>query len=283
MGITSPIANEQRYHSVPRVLVVAPRADSRNSSNPSARRQPRVQDATPTVVEWDDTIDGIRRFAPTAILLPVPNSADANKICRELQTQRGEIPIVGYAEDLGERNLLLREGFADIAVDVADLNQVPLARLRDQAAFLRLFRAGKTLGHPDPSGHGFDRCRLIGCLIASKGGVVQWANTCIARWLGYPNSDYLAGVNFSRRHLKKASDWTGLAEAADNDNGYACSEISALDVDGRWAAFRIEATAEPAYSGLLRLTLLEETKLQLYKAAAELALHRDEDGRKLMQ
>lgn len=283
MGITSPIANEQRYHSVPRALVVAPRADSRNPSSSSDRRQPRVHDATSTVVSWEDTIDGVRRVAPTAIVVPAPNSADARRICRELLTQRGEIPIVGYAENLGERNLLLREGIADIAVDIADLNQLPLARLRDQAAFLRQFRAGRESGHPDPSGHGFDRSRMIGCVIASTGGVVQWANTCIARWLGYPNPDYFTGVNFSRRHLKKASDWMTLAGAADNENSYACSEISALDVDGRWAAFRIEAMAEPAYAGLLRLTLLEETKLQLYKAAAELALHRDEDGRKLMQ
>lgn len=280
VGISTPSANEQRCLSVPRVLVVAPRADSRN---PSDRRQLRVRDATSTVVDWEDTIDGIGKFAPTVILVPIPNSADARRTCRKLLTQRGEIPVVGYAENFWERNLLLREAFADIAVDIADLNQFPLARLRDQAAFLKQFRAGETSGHPDPGGHGFHRSKMIGCLIASAGGVVQWANTCIARWLGYPNASYFTGVNFSRRHLNNASDWTVLAEAADNEKAYACSEISALDVDGRRAAFRIEAMAEPAYSGLLRLLLKNETELQTYKAMAEVALYRDEDERKAMQ
>jgi hypothetical protein len=94
---------------------------------------------------------------------------------------------------------------------------------------------------------------MIGSIIASRSGVVQWANTCAAKRLRYPDASYLLGVNFARRHLKRSSDWKALGEAASDNDALVPGELSVLDVKSRWIAFNVEVSAEPAWLSLVRL------------------------------
>ena len=236
-----------------------------------------------TAVDWAGAIRVSKEFRPAVVCAPLPQSDRDNDLCRHLREQHTDIPIIGYAEDEAERNTLLRAGVVDIAVHPSELSEPSVTGLLEQAIVLCRSRAGGSLGSERHIVAPMRRSRMIGSIVVTAAGVVQCANACVTKWLGYPDASHLVGINFADKHLKRTSDWTALAKVAGDKEALVHAEVSALDVDGRWVAFRAEVSAEPACLMLLRVLFLDETKQQLYQAAAELAYQKAVDSHKAVQ
>ena len=231
-------------------------------------------------IGWAAAIQKSEHFKPAIVCAPIPKTNSDKELCRVLRAQHVDIPMIGYADADAERNTLLRDGVVDIAVHSSELSCPSVTGLFEQTILLCGSSVGEKSGWENHVATPLRRSQMIGSIIASTAGVVQWANTCVARWLGYPDAGYLLGVDFARRHLKRSSDWKALGEAADDKEAFIQAEISALDVDSRWIAFKVEVSAEPACLTLLRLSFLDETRNQLYKATAELAYKKATDDHK---
>lgn len=236
-----------------------------------------------STVDWADAVDMAADFMPAVVCAPLPTRVTEKAHCRVLRARHADAPMIGYAKDGAARNSMLRTGIVDIAVRPSELSGPSVNGLLQQAIILRRSFAGENTDWDSRIAPHLCRSRMVGLLVTTAAGVVQWANPSMAKWLGYPNASYLVGTNFANRHLKQSSEWTTLAEATGNEKALIQAEVSALDVDGRWIALKLEVSAEPSCLTLLRLVVMDETELQLYKATAELAYQKAADAQKVVQ
>jgi hypothetical protein len=236
-----------------------------------------------SAVDWAEAVDTTANFTPAVVCAPLPMTVTDKAHCRILRARHADAPMIGYAEDGAARNSMLRDGIVDIAVRPSELSEPSVNGLLEQAIILRRSREGENSVWDSHIATNLRRSRMIGFIVTTAAGVVQCANTSMAKWLGYPDASYLVGINFARRHLKQPSEWTALSEATGNKEALIQAEVSALDVDGRWIALRLEVSAEPSCPTLLRLVALDESRLQLYQATAELAYQKAAEGQKAVQ
>jgi len=276
---TSLVINRNADNSL-QVLVITQTSADRNVRDVDLSKSLRSMAA---VVDWAGATQRCEHFKPTAICTPMPQTGSDAKICQQLRSRHADIPIIGYAESDEERNNLLRVGIADIAVHQAELSEPSVTRLLEQAIAHRSTSKESSSRPANRISAPLAQSRMIGSIIASSAGVIQSANTCVAKWLGYPRASNLIGVNFVQRHLKRSSDWAPLARAADDQDALIRRELSALDVDNRSLAFRVEVSADPACSMLLRLLFLDITRQQLYKAALDVAYQKLNHRREVLQ
>lgn len=235
----------------------------------------------PAIADLASALDRGATFGPDVVCAKSPSTDREKTLLTEFRAHCAATPIVGYSETDDGRNGLLRSGNVDLAVNVSDMHGPWAITILDDA--IRLHRARDRDEREWAEQAPLRDSKTFGSIVATATGVVQSANTCIAKWLGYPDPSYLVGVNFPRRHLKRPSEWNRLSKAVSLPDTSIKAELPGRDVDGRWLAFTFEASAKVECRGLVRLLILDETEKELLKATLELHFEKARVGNGAVQ